>query len=97
MLTKILLPLGKFFEGNIGAIVTKALSFIGVGVLTYGALTTAFNAALTFTQSHYNGLAPDILALVGLGGFGEAAGIIVGAMAGKIAMQSFKKLGLLPS
>ena len=49
---KILLPLGKFFESNIGAIASKALSFIGIGVLTYGAVTAAFNAALSFTQTH---------------------------------------------
>lgn len=92
---KILLPLGKFFESNIGAIVSKALSFIGIGVLTYGAVTAAFNAALSFTQTHYNGLAPDMLSLIGLGGFGEAAGIVVGAMAGRVAMQSLKRLGYI--
>ena len=42
-----------------------------------------------------NGLAPDMLALIGLGGFGEAAGIIVGAMAGGVAMQSLKRLGYI--
>lgn len=92
---KILLPLAKFFEGNIAALVHKGLAAAGIGILTFGAVTAAFNSALSYTQTHYNGLAPDILALVGLGGFGEAAGMIVGAMAGKVAIQTVKRLGYI--
>ena len=95
MISKILIPLGKFFESNIGAITHKVMAAAGIGVLTYGAVTVAFNQALSFTQSHYNGLAPDMLSLIGLGGFGEAAGIVVGAMAGKVAIQSVKRLGFI--
>ncbi len=91
---KILLPLAKFFESNIGALVHKGLAAAGIGIISYAAVSTAFNAVLSMAQAHYNNLGVDMLALMGLGGIGEAIGIIVGAMTFKVAMNSMKRLGL---
>ncbi len=91
---KVLFPLAKFFESNIGALIHKGLAAAGIGIISYAAVTTAFNAALSFTQSHYNSLAGDMLALIGLGGIGEAMGLIVGAMTFKLTMTTVKRLGL---
>ncbi|MDO8335721.1 MAG: DUF2523 domain-containing protein [Candidatus Saccharibacteria bacterium] len=91
---KILLPLAKFFESNIGALVHKGLAAAGIGIISYAAVSTAFNAVLSMAQTHYNNIGVDMLALMGLGGIGEAIGIMVGAMTFKVAMNSMKRLGL---
>ena len=97
MISKILFPLGKLFESNIGALVHKGLAAAGIGIISYAAVSTGFDAVLSLAQSHYNNIGVDMLSLMGLGGIGEAMGIIVGAMTFKITMTTVKRLGLKQS
>ncbi len=92
----VLLPLAKFFDSNIGIIARKALGGLGIGVISYTAVTAAFSTAVTYTQSHYNNIAADALQLIGLAGIGEAIGIIVGAITARLTITSMSKLGVIP-
>ncbi len=92
----ILAKLGTFFESNIGAIVKHALTAIGVGVISYAAVTTAFQSALTLAQSHFNSISNTALQVANLAGIGEGLGIITAGMLVRIALSSGSKLGVLP-
>ena len=90
------IPLGQFFESNIGSMAKSVLSSIGVGVISYAAVSVAFEAAVTYAKNQYNSLPVDALNLIGLAGIGEALGIIAGAMAYRMVFTSSSKLGVLP-
>lgn len=96
MLNTILLPLGKFFDSNIGVLARKALGGLGVGVISYSAVTAAFESAVAYAQSHYNNIASDALQLIGLAGIGEGIGLIVGAITARLAITTMSKLGVIP-
>ena len=92
----ILIPLAKFFESNIGFLARKVLAALGIGVISYAAVTAAFNAAVSFAQTNYNNLAVDIVSLANLGGIGEALGLIVGAITFRLTITTMSKLGVIP-
>lgn len=96
MIKEILIPLGQFFESSIGSLVKKGLTAAGIGTISYAAITTAFNAAISYAQSQYNSIAVDALQLTGLAGIGDALGIIAGAIAFRVAFSSASKLGVIP-
>ena len=96
MIKDLLVPLGQFFESNIGTIVRKGFAAVGIGTISYAAITAAFNTALSYAQSQYNSLAVDALQLVGLAGTGDALGIIGGAIAFRVAFSAASKLGVIP-
>lgn len=96
MIKEILVPLGRFFDSNLGALVRKGFAAIGVGVISYAAISAAFEVALSYTRGQYDSLATDALQLIGLAGIGEALGVIAGAMAFRITFTSGQKLGVLP-
>ncbi len=90
------LLLGTFFAGSAGAIAKRVLAALGIGVLTFTAVTTAFNQIVSIAQSHFNNIAVDILQIINLAGVGEALGMISGAMLFKIGFSTMKRLGVLP-
>ena len=92
----ILLPLARFFESNLGAMTRKVLAAAGIGVISFTAVTAAFNAAVAYTRGHYDSIAVDALQLIGLAGIGEALGLIVGAITARLTITSMSKLGVIP-
>ncbi len=92
----LLIPLAKFFDSNLGSFAKKVLAGLGIGVISYTAVTAGFNTAVSFAQSHYNNLAVDIISLANLGGIGEAMGLIVGAITFRLTVTTMSKLGVIP-
>lgn len=88
--------LGTFFTASIGAIVKRGLAAIGIGVLTFGAITAAFNQIVSIAQTHFNNVASDVLQILNLAGTGEALGMVTGALLFKLGFSTMKRLGLLP-
>jgi len=90
------LLLGTFFTASIGAIVKRALVALGIGILTFGAITAAFNQIVSIAQSHFNNVASDILQILNLAGTGEALGMVTGALVFKLGFTTMKRFGLVP-
>lgn len=90
------IPFGKFLEGAASPIVKKVMTSLGLGTISFAAITTALNAALTQAQSYYSGLPQMMLALANLSGVGEGLGIIAGALIFRVAFTSTSKIGVLP-
>ena len=90
------IPFGKFLEGAASPIVKRVMTSLGLGVISFAGVSVALNAAINMAKSYYTGMPQYIFALAGLGGVGEALGIVAGALIFRIGMTSFSKIGMLP-
>lgn len=64
-------------------------------MLSYAAVQVAFNAAQSAMLSAYGQITADISGFLGLAGFNQAVGIVLGAISARIALNSVTKLGML--
>ena len=75
----------------------KALVGLGFGTVTYVGLTAALNAAVSAAQGAVSGLTGDIAAILAIGGFFEAFGIIAGGLVASVTLVSLKNLQMKTS
>lgn len=87
--------LGSFLVAIAGPVAKKALTGLGIGVVSYAAMTTALNAALDAAKTAWSGFGGDSLALVQISGMPTALSIITGALVARVALMQLKKLELL--
>lgn len=91
--------MGSGFAGLLqsiaGPIAKRVLISLGFGIVSYAGLQTAFTAAQSALTSAYGAITGDIAGILGLAGFGQAIGVILGAMAARIAFMQVSKLQLL--
>jgi hypothetical protein len=80
-----------------GPVVKKALAAIGIGVLSYAAIQTVFSAAQSALLTSYGQISADIVGPLNMAGFGQAIGIVLGAMAARISLIAAKRLGMIQS
>lgn len=85
------------FTSLAGPVVKRALVAIGVGVISYGAVLTAFNAMKDAFLTAYGQISVDLLWMIELAGLHTAAGIILGAMVARLTLQAVSRLGKLQS
>jgi hypothetical protein len=85
--------MGAFLLAMVGPLVRRALVSLGVGVLSYAAVSVALNAALASAKAAWAGLTGDTLALIQMAGVSTAASILAGALVARVALQFTKKLG----
>lgn len=88
----ILVPLGQFLESAVGPLAKRVLSSLGLGFLSYSAVTLVMQQAIDFAKTHYQGLPADVLALAGLSGIGEGLGIIASAMIFRVSFNAQRKV-----
>lgn len=92
----ILIPLGAFLENAVGPLAKRVLSSIGIGYLSYAAVTLIMEQAINFAKDHYVGLPSAVLGLAGLAGIGQGLGIISAAMLFRVSFNAQRKvLGVL--
>lgn len=89
--------LGTFLAAIAGSVVKRALAALGIGIVSYAAMTAALNSALAAAKAAWAGLAgfPEALALIQMAGVTTAASIIAGALVARVALQSLKKLEIV--
>jgi len=90
-----MMPLAPLLVSIAGPFIKRALTALGIGVISYAAVQTALSAAVSQVQGAYGSIAGDIAGPLGLAGFGEAIGIILGALSARLAATQLTKLGLL--
>lgn len=86
------MPLAAWLISLVGPIVTKVLTQLTVGYVTYKGLDAALNALLSKAQANWSGLPADIAAYLAIAGVNTAISIIAGALAARIAMIPLKRL-----
>ena len=91
----ITIPLGAFLEAFAAPIVRKVLGGLGLGVLVFTIVTTTLAALIALAQTHYGGMTGFTAGIIGLAGFGEAFGIVAGALTFKAVLSSGKVFGVV--
>lgn len=84
--------LGAFLATSIGSLVKRALVAVGFGAITYTGLQVAFDSAKSNVIQSYGSMAGASLQIADLAGVGAVIGIILGAMAGRIAIVAVNKI-----
>jgi len=87
--------LGAFLVSVAGPIARKVLASIGVGVVSYAAISTALNGALSAAKTALSGLGGDGLAIIQMTGIFTAFSIIAGALIARVGLNAIKKFEVL--
>lgn len=86
-----------FIVSIIGPLVRKVLVALGVGFVTYQGLDLALDAAKSQVISAWGSMGGDVANLVSLAGFGQAFGIILGAIAARAALVLVTRMSKIAS
>lgn len=76
-------------------IAKKVLTALGMGVVSYAAISAAMSGVQSAVIGAYGAITGDIAALLSMAGFGQAIGIILGAMVARISYAQLNKLQVL--
>jgi hypothetical protein len=87
-----MLALAQFLLSITGPIVSRVLLSLGFGFITYEALSPLVSNFINHIRDNYSSIDDFPLTLLNLAGFGEALGIIAGAITTNATMQALKKL-----
>jgi hypothetical protein len=78
-----------------GPIAKKALAALGMGVLSYAAVQAAFAGVQAALLASYGQISADIVGPLNMAGFGQAIGIVLGAMSARFSLLAVKKIGMM--
>lgn len=88
-------PIGTWLVGLAGPVVKRIMSALGVGIVSYAALSAALNSALSAAKGAWGGLTGDALGLVQLAGIPDAMSIIAGALIARVSLMVLKRFELI--
>jgi integral membrane protein len=77
-------------------IVVKLFIAIGISFVTFTGFTVGLGFVKDYISNKFNSMPSDILQIIMMAGFGHALGLIFGAFAFNVAMQSISKLSFIP-
>ncbi len=90
---------GTFLGALVAPLAKKVLVGLGVGVITYAAVSTALSAALSAAKAAWSafggGAFTEALALAQMAGIPTAASILAGALVANVALEFGKRIGKL--
>jgi ABC-type Co2+ transport system permease subunit len=82
---------GSFLAGIAGTVTKRALAGIGVGIVSYAAVTTALQQALSSAKAAWSGFAGEALQLVQMAGVTQFLSIVAGGLLASVAITALKK------
>jgi len=80
---------------NAGWIVKKILISLGIGVVSYAALSALATSVTDLVVGYYGQLPGDVAQFLGLGGVPQGIGIVLSAFAARAAMMAASRMELL--
>lgn len=75
-------------------LVSRVLSSLGVGTVTYVGADTALGSALTAAKAAFTGLGGDVLQLIALAGVFDAMSIVSGGLISGLAWLTLKHFAI---
>lgn len=78
-----------------GPIAKRVLASLGMGVVSYAAINGALSAVQTAVVGSYGAITGEVAAVLSLAGFGQAIGIVLGAMVARLSYSQLNKLQLI--
>lgn len=86
---------GSFLAGVAGPVAKKALTALGIGVVSMVGVDTAIQAALNSAKVSFGGMTGVVGDLVAISGFFSAVSIIAGGLVAAGTLMVMKKLAVL--
>jgi len=86
---------GAFFAVAAGPIVKKALTALGVGLITFTGLSAVQGAVNTAVGAAWSGLGADVYSVLALAGFVDAVAYWLSAITAAVAVASMSRLGVV--
>ena len=74
-------------------LVKRVLIALGIGVITYAGIDTAFSLVTSQIQSNLGGITGDLANLIALSGTYESIGIILAAISARLSFAAVSKMG----
>ncbi|PTQ76477.1 uncharacterized protein DUF2523 [Nitrosomonas oligotropha] len=96
MFNLLIIPLGAFLSSYVGFLAVRALMGLGIGLISYGAISVAFEALFSQALGIYNSIPAVALQIINLAGFGQGIGIIMGAITFRMTFMLLPKIGVIP-
>lgn len=87
--------IGTWLVSLAGPVIARMLTALGLGVVSYAALSTALATALSSAKAAWSGLAGDSLALIQMSGASTALSIVAGAIVARLALLALKRFEVL--
>lgn len=84
--------LAAFLLSIVGSLAGRVLLSLGIGVVSYAALSTLATNVVSTSQANYAVIDSRVLQLINLGGIGEFLGIVSGALISKATLSAIKRL-----
>ena len=75
-------------------LVSRVLSSLGVGTVTYVGADTALTSALSAAKNAFGGMSGDVIQLIAMAGFFEAMAIMSGGIVSGLAWMVMKRFAL---
>lgn len=85
------MPIAAWLMSIAGPIITRVLIQLGVGIVSYAAVSTAVATLINQAKSSYLGMPADVLSILAMSGANDAMGIIVAAISARLALQVTKR------
>lgn len=86
---------GAFLLALAGPLARRVLLSLGLGVVSYAGLALVASQVKDAIIAKYSTLSGSVLDLLNLIGFGEAVGIIIGAIVARAAFAAISKIGVM--
>lgn len=77
--------LAALLMGLVGPMVLRALTVLGIGLVTFTGVVAGLNAIIQMAQDNWSALPAAMLALASLAGVPQALGLLAGAMVARVA------------
>lgn len=87
-------PIGTWIAALAWPMVSRVLSALGIGTITYIGLSAALNSALSAAKSAVGGLSGDVMSLLAMAGMFQAMSIIAGGLISGLVFIATKKFTL---
>lgn len=91
------MDLSGLLAGVAWPMVSRVLTALGLGVVTYTGMSTAITTAVNAAKTAWSGLGMEVLQLLSMAGIFEAISISIGGITGALALIAFKRFGLITS
>lgn len=89
------MPFGAFLLGLVGPLATRVMIALGLGVISYAGLSLIAEQVRDAIIDKYSLISGSVLDLLNLIGFGEAIGIVLGAIIARAAFAAVSKIGAM--
>lgn len=87
--------LGTFLVALAGPLAKRVLAALGMGVVSFAAVSTALNYALDAAKNAWSGVGGEALAIMQIAGVNTVASIFAGALTARVSLMVLKRLQIL--